>query len=80
MRLREDGADIESHELHQSNFTHGVVYDLPQDGRILTRPRMGISGWSRTPKRDRNGRSSRAETMMSPGSLMRRAVSMRGEC
>src|SRR5580693_2252301 len=29
MSLREDGADIESHELHQSNFTHGVLYDLP---------------------------------------------------
>src|SRR5580704_17265405 len=29
MSLREDGADIESHELHQANFTHGVLYDLP---------------------------------------------------
>src|SRR5271154_4556646 len=29
MRLREDGAHIESHELHQANFTHGVLYDLP---------------------------------------------------
>src|ERR1700675_444943 len=29
MRLREDGAHIESHELHQSNITHGVLYDLP---------------------------------------------------
>src|SRR5580692_10041440 len=29
MRLREDGANIESHELHQANFTHSVLYDLP---------------------------------------------------
>src|SRR5579862_7411819 len=29
MGLREDGANIESHELHQANFTHGVLYDLP---------------------------------------------------
>src|SRR5271154_7421246 len=29
MGLREDGADIESHELHQANFTHSVLYDLP---------------------------------------------------
>src|SRR5580704_12974737 len=29
MRLREDGTDIESHELHQANFTYGVLYDLP---------------------------------------------------
>src|ERR1700686_4190099 len=29
MGLREDGANIESHELHQANFTDGVLYDLP---------------------------------------------------
>src|ERR1700677_2535567 len=29
MGLREDGADIESHELHQANFTDGVLHDLP---------------------------------------------------
>src|SRR5580700_660187 len=29
MRLRENGANIESHDLHQANFTDGVLYDLP---------------------------------------------------
>src|ERR1700689_4774890 len=29
MGLREDGANIESHKLHQANFTDGVLYDLP---------------------------------------------------
>src|ERR1700722_9039943 len=29
MRLRANGTHIESHEFHQSNFTHGVPYDLP---------------------------------------------------
>src|SRR5579862_6732683 len=29
MSLREDAADIESHEFHQANLTHGVLYDLP---------------------------------------------------
>src|SRR5580698_10364365 len=29
MSLREDGANIESHELHQANFTHGVLHELP---------------------------------------------------
>src|SRR5579862_6979154 len=29
MSLPKDGADIESHELHQANFTHGALYHLP---------------------------------------------------
>src|SRR5579862_8667206 len=29
MSLPKDGADIESHELHQANLTHGALYDLP---------------------------------------------------
>src|ERR1700733_15229428 len=29
MGLREEDANIESHELHQANFTDGVLYDLP---------------------------------------------------
>src|ERR1700679_3427678 len=28
MGLGKDGANIESHELHQANFTHGVPYNL----------------------------------------------------
>src|SRR5271156_2652970 len=32
MGLREDGANIESHELHQANLTHGVLYNLPHFG------------------------------------------------
>src|SRR5579862_8853018 len=32
MRLREDGTDIQSHELHEANFTHGVLYNLPHFG------------------------------------------------